>query len=144
MTTWNPHLPGVVTLPDGRRVRGRGLSAETPQGELAPEFALYLTARPHSEPGWESRWVRWPDFRLPRDTDDAVDAIRDAYSRAGSAKVEIACAGGTGRTGSAMAMLARLAGIPSADAVAWVRAHYRPRAVETRRQRQWVARTPLR
>jgi len=143
MSIWNESLPGVVTLPDGRRVRGRGISDGTPEGELVPEFGLYLTGERHGEPGWESRWVRWPDFRLPNDTVDALDAIRDAFSRAATTKVEIACDGGTGRTGSAIAMLARLAGIPSVDAVAWVRANYRPLAVETRRQRRWVARTPL-
>jgi len=37
-------------------------------------------------------------------------------------------------------VLAVLSGVPSADAVAWVRDHYHPRAVETPWQRRWVTR----
>jgi hypothetical protein len=35
--------------------------------------------------------------------------------------------------------MAVLAGHPAADALAWTRAHYRPRAVETPGQRRWIA-----
>ena len=70
-------------------------------------------------------------------------ALAEVFRRAATSKVEIACAGGTGRTGSALAILARLSGVPSGDAIAWVRANYRPRAVETFRQRRWVERTPI-
>ena len=48
------------------------------------------------------------------------------------------CGGGNGRTGTVIACLAVLAGHPPADAVAWTRRSYRPRAVETRAQRRWV------
>jgi protein-tyrosine phosphatase len=82
--------------------------------------------------------VRWGDFRLPSDRDDAIDALREAYGRAADERVEIACGGGIGRTGTAIAILARMSGIPAAEAVAWTRAHYHPRAVETRRQRAWI------
>jgi protein-tyrosine phosphatase len=59
--------------------------------------------------------------------------------------VEVACSGGTGRTGTALACLAVLDGVPAADAVTFVRANYRPRAVETPSQRRFVARfDPLR
>ena len=34
--------------------------------------------------------------------------------------------------------MAVLAGIPSSDAVPWVRAAYRPEAVETAEQEEWV------
>jgi len=54
--------------------------------------------------------------------------------------VEIACAGGHGRTGTALACLAILDGIPGAEAVAFVREHYDPHAVETPAQRRYVAR----
>jgi NaMN:DMB phosphoribosyltransferase len=43
-----------------------------------------------------------------------------------------------GRTGTALAVLAVLGGVPADDAVGWVRRNYHPRAVETRRQRAWV------
>jgi hypothetical protein len=56
--------------------------------------------------------------------------------------VWIACAGGRGRTGTALACLAILDGVPSTEAVAFVREHYDPRAVETPAQRRYVARWP--
>ena len=130
-------------LPGGRLVRGRALRNVAPDEEVAPEFGLYLTAEPHDEPGWESRWVCWPDFRLPRSSHDAVEALSDAYERSAGARVEIACDGGTGRTGSAIAILARYAGIPPDEAVAWVRANYRARAVETLWQQRFVRRVEL-
>ena len=89
---------------------------------------------------WPSRWVRWPDFRLPSDPDDLRSALADAWERAVAERVEVACAGGRGRTGTALACLAVLDGVPAADAVGYVRAHYHPAAVETRGQRLFVAR----
>jgi len=138
MSGWSMITTGVVELPDGRRVRGRALAAGPPTGPELPDFGLYLTARPHHEDGWESRWVCWPDFRLPRSRLDALAAIADAYERSATSRVEVACNGGTGRTGSVIAILARYAGVPERDAVRWAREHYRPRAVETPWQRRFV------
>lgn len=135
---WNDEV-GVVVLADGRRVRGRGLRARLPPGS-EPEFGLYLLGKPPPPMTWETRWVRWPDFRLPSDAAEAADAFREAFARSESERVEIACGGGTGRTGTALACLAVLAGTPPEDAVAYVRAHYRPRAVETPWQRRYVRR----
>ena len=84
--------------------------------------------------------MRWPDFRTPSSTPDAVAALGEAYDRALTERVEVACHGGVGRTGTALAALAVLAGVPSADAVEWVRRHYHAHAVETRWQRRWVQR----
>jgi protein-tyrosine phosphatase len=61
-----------------------------------------------------------------------------ARARSGEA-VEIGCLGGHGRTGTALACLAVLAGTPPDDAVAWVRATYCEKAVETDAQEQLVA-----
>lgn len=140
--TWDPGLAGVVELPDGRSVRGRGLRFGEPGDDEQPDFGLYLTAEPHQE-RWESRWVEWPDFRLPRVRSDALAAFEDAYGRAAEVRVEIACGGGIGRTGTAIAILARYAGVPAADAVAWTRAHYRAGAVEMPWQRRFVRRATL-
>jgi protein-tyrosine phosphatase len=104
---------------------------------------VYLTAEPPVEHEWESRWVDWPDFRLPRSFEDAIDALRDVHLRCGEQRVEIACDGGTGRTGTAIAILARLDGVPAEQAVAWVRTHYRLRAVETPWQKRFVRRVDL-
>lgn len=137
MTTWESGLAGVVTLPDGRSVRGRALRAGGPPDDERPEFGVYLTARPHTE-AWESRWVRWPDFRLPSSPPDAIASLRELYERSSDTTVEIACEGGRGRTGTAIALLARLAGVPADDAVAWTRANYRKGSVETPAQRRFV------
>jgi protein-tyrosine phosphatase len=52
--------------------------------------------------------------------------------------VEVACGGGRGRTGTALAALAVLRGSTVPDAVAWVRAAYDPRAVESRAQHRFL------
>jgi len=128
-----------VVLPDGTRVLGRGVRRAGPPSP-APEFGLYLLGtRPPDQP-WPSRWVRWPDFRLPAAPADAVDAMREAWRRAADQRVEVACAGGLGRTGTTLACLAVLDGVPAAEAVAYVRRHYTSRAVETPGQRRFVER----
>lgn len=131
----------MLQLPSGRLVRGRALSRSLPAGPL-PDFALYLLAGPPPPVSWEARWVRWPDFRLPRDREDARDALREAWRRAAAERVEVACTGGRGRTGTALACLAVLDGVPPREAVAFVRQRYESRAVETLWQRRYVARFP--
>jgi protein-tyrosine phosphatase len=85
---------------------------------------------------WEVRWIRWPDFGLPFDARALRTALDEAYERAASERVELACAGGYGRTGTMLACLVALDGVPAGEAVAYVRRHYRARAVETPWQ-QW-------
>ncbi|MGH3881468.1 MAG: protein-tyrosine phosphatase family protein [Actinophytocola sp.] len=140
-------LTGAIRLPDGAWVRGRGLRLPTPAGPV-PELGLYLGSRRlwarHREAlGWPQRWLDWPDFLLPRDRDLAVGQIRALHelARAGR-RVEVACGGGVGRTGTVVACLAVLAGVPASEAVGWTRAHYREGAVETPWQRAWVRRFP--
>ncbi len=138
--TWDPSASGVLHLPSGRLVRGRGLRNPMPTGPN-PDFGLYLLARrPVAPLAWDARWVRWPDFRLPSDRGDALDAMAEAWRRTGDERVEVACGGGRGRTGTALACLAIIDGVPPGEAVAFVRASYHPRAVETPWQRRYVAR----
>jgi protein-tyrosine phosphatase len=136
---WEATAPGVVTLPSGRRVRGRGRGASLPAGPR-PEFGVYLLGRRPEPVPWEERWVRWPDFRLPDDPADLRSALLEVWERSAGERVELACHGGTGRTGTALACLAVLDGVPPEEAVAFVRARYRPRAVETPGQRRFVTR----
>jgi protein-tyrosine phosphatase len=89
---------------------------------------------------WPTRWVRWPDWWLPADDLDAHRAVVDLWRRAADERVEVACGGGQGRTGTVLACLAVLDGVPAGDAVAWVRRRYRARAVETPWQRRYVRR----
>jgi hypothetical protein len=134
---WEPATAGVLRLPSGRLVRGRGLKHALPPGP-APDFALYLLGQPPPPVEWASRWVLWPDFRLPSNHADARDAFQEAWMRAETERVEVACAGGRGRTGTALACLAVLDGVPNRDAVGYVRLHYSPHAVETPWQRRFV------
>ena len=136
---WNAESAGVLHLPSGRTIRGRAIRQPLPEG-LSPQFGLYLLGKTPPLVCWEARWVRWPDFRLPVDQDAAQAAIREAWTRALRQRVEIACSGGRGRTGTALACLAVLDGVPAADAVAYVRERYDRRAVETPWQRRYVAR----
>ncbi|NUW30769.1 protein phosphatase [Nonomuraea sp. SMC257] len=136
---WDPGTTGVLRLPSGRLVRGRGLRHPLPEGP-APAFGVYLLGKEPPAVSWEARWVRWPDFWLPADRAAAAGALREAWERAEAERVEVACGGGVGRTGTALACLAVLDGVPGDEAVAYVRAHYKARAVETPWQRRYVAR----
>ncbi|MCX4680958.1 protein-tyrosine phosphatase family protein [Streptomyces sp. NBC_01433] len=137
--SWNPADKAVVRLPSGRTVRGRGLRRPLPDGPV-PAFGVYLLGeRPPPTP-WESDWLRWPDFRLPADRRAARDLLEEVWRRAGHERVEVACGGGIGRTGTALACLAVLDGVPADQAVAYIRRHYHPRAVETPWQRRYVRR----
>ncbi|MEU0718126.1 protein-tyrosine phosphatase family protein [Streptomyces lavendulocolor] len=137
--TWSADASGVLTLPSGRTVRGRGLRRPLPAGE-APDYAVYLLGRRPPDVPWESRWLRWPDFRLPADPEEARAVLREAWERAGAERVEVACGGGRGRTGTALACLAVLDGVPADEVVDFVRRHYDRRAVETPWQRRFVRR----
>lgn len=135
---WPAGTPGVLALPSGRLIRGRGLRRPDPGGPN-PEFGLYvLGSAPHGVP-WEFRWVDWPDFRLPASPADAREGLAEAWRRSAAQRVEVACMGGRGRTGTALACIAVLDGVPAAEAVEYVRRLYDHRAVETARQRRFVA-----
>ncbi|MEV4352504.1 protein phosphatase [Actinoplanes sp. NPDC049596] len=134
---WRPGEAGVVRLPSGRLVRGRGLRDAMPSG-YPPTFGVYLLGDPPPEFGWTSRWLRWPDFRLPADPAYAAVVLREALDRSEGDRVEVACWGGRGRTGTALACLAVLDGVPAAEAVAFIRERYHPRAVETPWQKRFV------
>lgn len=136
---WEESAPGVLRLPSGRLVRGRGLRQLLPAGPL-PHFGLYLLASPPPPVPWASRWLRWLDWRLPADPVEARQALADLWQRSATERVEVACGGGQGRTGAALACLAVLDGVAATAAVRYIRQHYNPRAVETPWQRRFVAR----
>ncbi|MER7315196.1 MULTISPECIES: protein-tyrosine phosphatase family protein [Streptomyces] len=137
--TWDRADPGVLRLPSGRLVRGRGLRYPLPDGP-APTYAVHLLGRRPPAVEWEARWLRWPDFRLPSDRPAARRTLDEAWARSAHERVEVACGGGRGRTGTALACLAVLDGVPAEHAVAYVRRNYHPKAVETPWQRRFVLR----
>ncbi|MEW1641847.1 protein-tyrosine phosphatase family protein [Streptomyces sp. NPDC091219] len=137
---WNPSSTGVMRLPSGRLVRGRGLRRPLPADDPAPTFGVYLLGKPPPQVPWEKRWLQWPDFRLPADRAEARAVLTEVWWRSRTERVEVACHGGRGRTGTALACLAVFDGVPPGEAVAYVRAHYDRHAVETPWQRRYVRR----
>lgn len=136
---WEVGRDGVLLLPSGRRLRGRALRRPMPDGPV-PDFAVYLLDVAPAPVPWETRWVEWPDFRLPHDRGAAREAFQEAWRRAEGERVEVACRGGRGRTGTALACIAMLDGVPADRAVAFVREHYHSHAIETPWQRRYVRR----
>ncbi|GAA4541054.1 protein-tyrosine phosphatase family protein [Amycolatopsis samaneae] len=137
-------LVGTIELPGGVRVRGRGLRRGAPEGK-SPDFGLYLGSgrlRKKYDGGlsWDREWVRWPDFLVPLDRDAARRSILALHARSIAGEdVEVACYGGSGRTGTVLSCLTTLSGLSADEAVTWVREHYNKHAVETPWQRRWVA-----
>lgn len=114
---WDRSDPGMFGLPSGRVVRTRGL--RQPVADVRqPEFELYLLGKEPPAVAWSMRWIQWPDFGLPCDRQDAVEALREIWLRAEDQRVEIACSGGHGRTGTALACIAVIGGVPAKHVVA--------------------------
>ncbi|MFE0380359.1 protein-tyrosine phosphatase family protein [Streptomyces inhibens] len=136
---WSSTDLGVMRFPSGVLVRGRGLRYALPSGP-APSFAIHLLGKQPPPTEWDARWLPWPDFWLPKDRRQARNVFKEALTRATNERVEIACGGGHGRTGTALACMAVLDGVPADEAVTYVRRHYHRRAVETPWQRRFVLR----
>jgi Swiss Army Knife protein, DSP-PTPase phosphatase domain len=133
--SYSPRM-AIVGFPDGTRVRASSISdrcADDPERA----FGLYLDA--HWEPTWPATLIDWEDFGLPEDPELAAQQIVESFGRRrDGGLVEVGCLGGSGRTGTVLACMAVLAGLPPPEAVEWVRANYRPGAVETVEQEAWV------
>ena len=65
----------------------------------------------------EFRWVEWPDYGLPADPGAMREALVEVWERADRERVEVGCMGGRGRTGTALAYIAVLDGVPADQAV---------------------------
>ena len=88
MADWEDET-GLVALPGGARVRGRRL------GDPASPADFALVLGKGAPPAWPFRRVRWPDFGVPADRGDALDALGEAHRRAlAGERVEVACRGG--------------------------------------------------
>jgi len=129
-----------VVLPDGTSVTAVSFDPLAPYArEHPPHFGLYLDAA--WAPPWPHEHVAWPDFGVPEDPTELQHGLGTLWDRAHRGEsVELGCLGGHGRTGTALACLAVLAGHPADDAVRWVRQAYCPGAVETAAQESFVRR----
>ncbi|HKZ04189.1 MAG TPA: protein-tyrosine phosphatase family protein [Methylomirabilota bacterium] len=85
--------------------------------------------------------LRFPidDMSVPPNAADFATFLEEIRTRLAAGEgVYLHCLAGVGRTGLALACLLVLAGEPAAAAVAAVRGYYRPEAVETEAQREFV------
>lgn len=111
-----------------------------PRAEDSPDLGIYLRGRRPPESAWPAIWIRWPDFALPVDLGRFRGVLLDTLERCVDERIEFACAGGRGRTGTALACLATLAGYTGNEAISWIRNTYHPKAIETPWQ-QWFVRS---
>ncbi|MGH9096399.1 MAG: protein-tyrosine phosphatase family protein [Acidimicrobiales bacterium] len=128
----------VVMLPDGTEVIAVSFDTRDPYArDQAPDFGLYLD--PQWDPPWPHDHIDWPDFGVPYDSARVVAALTSLLERARVGdRVEVGCLGGHGRTGTALACLTILCGLPSVDATSWVRENYCTKAVESAQQVAFV------
>jgi hypothetical protein len=131
-----PHRATEVVFPDGTRVFASASAFFwLDDSHVAPDVGVWLdeTWSAHGEV------IDWPDGGVPRDAEAAAGTIVEAFEAARDAKrVEVGCIAGHGRTGTVLACMAVLAGVPAEDAVEWVREHYCEKAVEPPYQEPWV------
>lgn len=133
------HYETAVTFPNGVKVQASSLVQNHSQRDNGePDFALYLDS------GWRNEgaaiMLPWDDWGLPAvKYAVAAESIRTAYAWAeGNMLVEVGCIGAHGRTGTALACMAILAGVEPTKAVSWVRSNYCTDAVEGLSQEWFV------
>lgn len=128
---------GAVTLlVDGHEVRITGGPFDA-----MPEGARGLCLEPRAERVAEAAWrLDVPDFGVPEEAAlrEVLGAMLAEMRAAPEAAYHVGCRAGLGRTGLALACLGAMTGV--ADPIAWLRATYDPRAVETPGQAALVAR----
>ena len=127
-----------VVFPSGAELLAVSFDADDAYTrERRPDFGLYLDEK--WAPPWAHARVGWPDFGVPDDLDELRDQLSAVLARAkAGGLVEVGCLGAHGRTGTALACLAVIDGVDAEVAVAWVRANYCERAVETPDQAAFV------
>src|SRR5215207_3463162 len=132
------HEADEIVFPDGTRVYASGWFQRS-NADAYPDFGVYCD--PMWTPSWPAVLLDWPDFGVPRSMAEADSQIKDAWRRAQAGeRIEVACVGGHGRTGTVLAYMAVLAGVPVADAVPWLRSVYCTRAVQEPSQQYWIER----
>jgi hypothetical protein len=131
------HYDVELVFPDGTKVYPSSHFHRTVTDDV-PDYALYL------DDVWTAysvaTFIPWKDYGLPKvPYRRAAESIIDAFCIAKDGmSVEIGCIGGHGRTGTVLACMAVLAGVPGKDAVTWVKTNYCKKAVESTRQEWFV------
>lgn len=139
MSGWGEADAGVLRLPSGLLVRGRGLRSGG-AGSSSATVTLAFTWYPPQDAPARVLWTRCPDFGVPLAPRAAAQHLRTAHALLSTERVEVVCGGGIGRTGTGLAALIVLDGLAPDDAIDYVRTHYHRRAVETPWQRRFVRR----
>jgi hypothetical protein len=134
------HHRSTVVLQDGTKVTAASFDNRDGYArDYPPHYGLYLDRR--WQPPWPHDHLDWPDGGVPVDTRVFLSALGSLRDRARDGQtVEVGCIGGHGRTGTALAGLAILSGVPREQAVSWVRTNYCPSAIETAEQEAFVLR----
>ena len=103
-----------------------------------PDYGLYLDSI--WSPECIATLLPWRDYGLPTVRfDHAAAVIIDHFELAKQGfAVEVGCIGGHGRTGTVIACMAVLGGVPFLDAVNWTRTNYCEHAVEKPAQEWFV------
>lgn len=161
MTMWRPpecrHWREPVDLRDGITVFASAWfdrPANQPVDVEWPDVGFYLDGSWSQttmlcSPGFRPRFARyrpsqlmvypWPDLGAPREPSRFKRALHWLLRQAADGKrVEIGCAGGHGRTGTTLAGLLVLQGMPARRAAAAIRSHYCADAIETKSQFQML------
>jgi len=130
------HRNFPITFPDGTKVFASSQHSRA-KNDPEPDLSLYLDWS--WNPSGPAYYLDWRDFGLPSSWVPAAKTIIDVFQRARETLwVEIGCIGGHGRTGTVLAAMAVLSGVPAKDAVDWVQKEYCKHAVETDLQAWWV------
>ena len=132
-------LRGWLELPLG----GQRISISGGPFDAMPDGARGLCLEADAARIGEAEWrLDVPDYGVPDDA--ALRAVLTemlaAMRAAPDGAYHIGCKAGLGRTGTAMACLAILAGAVEGDPVAWLRAAYNAEAIETPAQEDFVRR----
>lgn len=133
------HSHPLLTLKEGLTIQGG--SCYTPQGTYDVEIFLCAGAKlPEYLVPWGTRYVRFPiqDMGVPTDFEafDRLVSWTLKQIEAGK-KVHVGCIGGHGRTGTFLAALVFKA-TGETDAINWLRKHYCHKAVESKKQVDWL------
>lgn len=104
--------------------------------EQKPDYGFYLDSV--WKPDTIAIYTHWQDFGLPTlPIPEFVRLLKFVESLAKDHTMEVGCIGGHGRTGTALASLAVIAGLTPNEAIENVRTLYCEKAIETDRQ-EWV------